>query len=143
LPGVRATVGGLSRATTKAHIARALLEGIAFRGREVFDALLDTAAAPRPAALRVGGGAARNDLLMQTLADVLGLPVERPRVIEAGCLGAAYFAGHAVGLWRDLEELRRAWRVDRIFEPQWSPAVREERWSRWRRMIEVAIAAGS
>jgi glycerol kinase len=143
LPGVRATVGGLSRATTKAHIARALLEGIAFRGREVFDALLDTAAVPRPATLRVGGGAARNDLLMQTLADVLGLPVERPRVIEAGCLGAAYFAGHAVGLWRDLEELRRAWRLDRIFEPQCSPAVREERWSRWRHMIQAAIAAGS
>ncbi len=143
LPGVRATVGGLSRATTKAHIARALLEGIAFRGREVFDALLETAAAPRPATLRVGGGAARNDLLMQTLADVLGLPVERPRVIEAGCLGAAYFAGHAVGLWRDLEELRRAWRLDRLFEPQWSPAVREERWSRWRRTIEAAIAAAS
>lgn len=143
LPGVRATVGGLSRATTKAHIARALLEGIAFRGREVFDALLDTAGVTRPSSLRVGGGAARNDLLMQTLADVLGLPVERPHVIEAGCLGVAYFAGRGVGLWRDLEEQRRAWRLDRIFEPQWSPAMREERWHRWQRIIQAAIAAGS
>jgi glycerol kinase len=142
LPGVRAMLGGLSRATTKAHVARALLEGIAFRGREVFDALLATAGAPRPASLRVGGGAARNDLLMQTLADVLALPVERPRIVEAGCLGAAYFAGRGVGLWRDLDEQRRAWKLDRLFEPRWAPAVREERWGRWQRTIETAIAAG-
>ena len=143
LPAVRATMGGLSRATTRAHIARALLEGIAFRSREVFDALIETAGVTRPAALRVGGGAARNDLLMQTLADVLGLPVERPQVIEAGCLGAAYFAGRAIGLWRDLEEQRRAWQLDRIFEPQWWPALREERWSRWQHTIQAVIATAS
>jgi glycerol kinase len=140
LAAVRAAIGGLSRASTKAHVARALLDGIAFRSREVFDALLETAGVPRPAALRVGGGAARNDLLMQTLADVLALPVERPRTIEAGALGAAYLAGRAVGLWRDLEEQRRAWRLERTFEPRWPAADREERWQRWRQIVPAVIA---
>ncbi len=140
-PDARALVGGLSRATTRAHIARALLEGIAFRTREVLDALVESAGRPRPAALRVDGGAARNDLLMQLVADVTGLPVERPTVTEAGALGAAYLAGRAVGMWPDAEARRRVWRLDRRFEPAWSADERGARWARWQRAVGTALVA--
>jgi glycerol kinase len=139
--GARAVFGGISRATTRAHVARALLEGIALRGREVLEALLSSGAGHRPSALRVNGGAARNNLLMQLQADVLGIPVERPQTIEASAVGAAYLAGRAIRLWPDLEALRRAWRLDRVFQPRWSAAEREERWARWQQIISTAIAS--
>jgi glycerol kinase len=141
LPGARAVFGGISRATSRAHVARALLEGIAFRGREVLDTLVGAGLHTPLAALRVNGGAARNDFLMQALADVLGLPVERPTTIEAGAVGAGYLAGRAVGLWRDLESLYNTRRIDRVFQPAWSSAEREERWTRWQRGLQAAIGA--
>ncbi len=143
LAAARAVIGGLSRATTRAHIARALLEGIAFRSREVFEALVATAALPAPAALRVDGGAARNDLLMQLVADALGVPVERPSTIDAGAVGVAYLAGRAVGMWSSADERRRTWQPDHRLEPRWSADERAVRWQRWQRAVEVAVQAAS
>ena len=88
--------------------------------------------------LRVEGGAARNDFLMQCQADVSGVPVERPEVYDAASLGAAYLAGIATGFWKDLAEASRTWRRDRIFEPRWSADERGERNARWKRIVELA-----
>jgi glycerol kinase len=140
-PAARAVIGGLSRAATRAHVVRAVLEGIAFRGREVLETLLLDSAGPRPAALRADGGASRNDLLMQIQADVLGIPVERPKIVQAAARGAAYLAGRATGIWPGLDDLRGAWQLDRAFEPRLSQAEREERWGRWRRAVAAALAA--
>jgi glycerol kinase len=114
----RAAIGGLSRASTRAHVVRAALEGIAWRCREVYDALRADSAHPAPATLRADGGAARNDVLLQLQADALGIPVERPAVVQAGALGAGYLAGLATGVWANPAELASAWRRDRLFEPR-------------------------
>jgi glycerol kinase len=137
-PGARALIGGLSRATGRAQIVRAVLEGIAFRCGEVVDALRADAPEWPLEVLRVDGGAARNDFLMQCQADVSGVPVERPLVYDAASLGAAYLAGIATGFWKDLAEASRTWRRDRIFEPHWSATEREERTARWKRLVELA-----
>ena len=134
----RAVVGGLSRATTRAHLARAVLEGIAWRCREVYDALRADVAHPPPATLRADGGAAKNDILLQLQADALGLPVERPAVLEAGALGAAYLAGLATGVWTGTDELRACWRRERLFTPSLAPAEREERFAAWQRHVPAA-----
>jgi glycerol kinase len=137
-PGARAVLGGLSRATGRAQVVRAVLEGIAFRCGEVVDALRADAAEWPLDVLRVDGGAARNDFLMQCQADVSGVPVERPKVYDAASLGAAYLAGIAAGFWKDLAEASRTWRRDRIFEPRWSADERGERNARWKRVVELA-----
>jgi glycerol kinase len=137
-PAARASIGGLSRATGRAQIVRAVLEGIAFRCGEVVDALRADAPEWPLEVLRVDGGAARNDFLMQCQADVSGVPVERPLVYDAASLGAAYLAGIATGFWKDLAEASRTWRRDRIFEPQWTAAERGERNARWKRIVELA-----
>src|SRR5262245_16731690 len=134
----RAVIGGLSRATTRAHVVRAVLEGIAWRCREVYDALRADAPFPPPATLRADGGAARNDVLLQLQADALGLPVERPAVVQAGALGAAYPAGLATGVWSTTDELARAWRRDRLFEPRLDAGTRDERFADWRRHVAAA-----
>jgi glycerol kinase len=137
-PGARAVVGGLSRATTRAHVVRAMLEGIAWRCREVYDALRADSPHPAPDSLRADGGAARNDILLQAQADALGLPVERPAVLDAAALGAAYLAGLAGGVWRDADELRHAWRLERVFEPRLGADERAERLARWRSYVAAA-----
>ena len=114
----RALIGGLSRATGRAQIVRAVLEGIAFRCGEVIEALRADAPDSDIDVLRVDGGAARNDFLMQCQADVSGVPIERPMVFDAACLGAAYLAGLATGFWKDIAEVGKTWRRDRIFEPR-------------------------
>jgi glycerol kinase len=139
----RAVVGGLSRATTRAHVVRAVLEGIAWRCREVYEALCADSPHPPPAVLRADGGAARNDVLLQAQADALGLVVERPAVLEASALGAAYLAGLASGLWSGPAELRGAWRRDRAFEPALPAAEREERFAAWRRRLALARGGAS
>jgi glycerol kinase len=137
-PSARAVVGGLSRATTRAHVVRALLEGIAWRCREVYDALRVDLPYAAPAMLRADGGAARNDLLLQLQADALGIPVERPVVVQAGALGAGYLAGLAVGVWSGAAELAHAWRRDRVFEPRIDATTRDERFAAWRRRVAAA-----
>ncbi len=134
----RAVIGGLSRGSTRAHVVRAMLEGIAFRSREVLETLLEDAAAPAPAVLRADGGAAANDFLLQALANTLGIPVERPQVVQATALGAAYLAGLAVGVWSSLDELRDRWRSGGRFEPHGSVDERESRFQAWRKAVDAA-----
>ena len=137
-PNARAVIGGLSRGSTRAHVVRAVLEGIACRSREVLETLLEDSSTPRPPRLRVDGGAAANDFLLQHLADVLGLPVERPQSIQASALGAAYLAGLATGVWRSLDEVKHAWRSGRIFEPRWSADQRDTTFHSWQKAIAAA-----
>ena len=137
-PAARAVIGGLSRATGRAQIVRAVLEGIAFRCGEVVEALRADAPGSELAVLRVDGGASRNDFLMQCQADVTGVAIERPEVFDAASLGAAYLAGLATGFWKDLGEAARTWRRDRVFEPRLSADERGERYARWKTIVELA-----
>src|SRR5262249_60085042 len=105
----RAAVGGISRGTTRGHLVRAILEGIAWRCREVYDALRENCPYAAPATLRADGGAARSDVLLQAQADALGIPVERPAVLQASGLGAAYLAGIATGVWQSPRDLAGTW----------------------------------
>lgn len=113
----RGTIVGLSRGSTAAHIARAALESIAYQSADVIDAMRQDADLPL-SELRVDGGASRNDLLMQFQADLLGVPVVRPKVTETTALGAAYLAGLAVGYWESEQEIVQLWQMDRRFEPR-------------------------
>ncbi len=126
----RGTLVGLTRGTTAGHIARAALEAIAFQVADVLDAM-HADAGKSITELRVDGGAARNDLLMQFQADVLGVPVVRPRVTETTALGAAYLAGLAVGFWRDGDALDHLWKEERRFEPRMSRTDAEAKRHRW------------
>jgi len=133
----RGTITGLTRGTTAAHLARAALEAIAFQVADVLEVMRsDSGLAIEE--LRVDGGACVNDLLMQFQADMLQVPVVRPRIIETTALGAAYLAGLAVGFWRDRSDVQRAWRVDRTFEPQASADHAAYRRSRWAQALRRA-----
>ena len=120
---MRGALVGLTRATTAAHVARAALEGIAFQVADLLDAMRADSGAD-VSELRVDGGAARNNLLLQFQADVLGVPVVRPAMTETTALGAAYLAGLAVGIWKSPEDIAGQWRVERRFEPTMSPGKR-------------------
>jgi glycerol kinase len=135
-PDARGLMIGMTRGTTRAHVARAALEAIAFQSAEVLTAMQRDAASL--AELRVDGGAARNDLLMQFQADLIGVPVVRPAVTETTALGAAYLAGLAVGHWSCEEEIARLWRADRVFEPKFSDDRRAEMTYQWTRAVERA-----
>lgn len=112
----RGTIIGISRGTTTAHIARAALEGIAFQTMDITAAMSRDAGIPLKE-LKVDGGASRNNLLMQFQADILGTKVIRPQVVETTAMGAAYLAGLAVGYWSSIDEIRKQWQIDRVFEP--------------------------
>jgi glycerol kinase len=128
---------GLGRGTQPGHIARAALEGIAFQVADVLEAVESETGTPL-AALRVDGGASVNDLLMQFQADVLGVPVVRPRVTETTALGAAYLAGLATGFWSGPEDLQVKRQGDKRFEPKMDASERAERRGRWRQAVERA-----
>ena len=130
---------GLTRGTTRAHIARAALEAIALQSADVFAAMSRDAGLPLTE-LRVDGGASRNDLLMQLQADFLGVPVVRPQVTETTALGAAYLAGLATGFWSGPDEIIAKWRVDRRFEPQMSAADRATKLARWHQAVDRSKA---
>jgi glycerol kinase len=134
-PDARGTIVGLTRGTTKAHVARAALESIAFQSYDVLEAMQRDAAQP-VTELRVDGGAARNDLLMQFQADLMGVPVVRPVVTETTALGAAYLAGLATEFWSGTDEIASLWRAERGFEPAMSADQRESRIEQWRRAVE-------
>ncbi len=136
-PYARGAILGITRGTTRAHIARATLEAIAFQTRDVLDAMEDGTGI-HLAALRADGGASRNDLLMQVQADLLGRPVVRSAVAETTALGAAYLAGLGIGLWSGLDDVAGRWRSDRTFEPRLSAAQRDELYAGWRRAVERA-----
>jgi glycerol kinase len=130
----RGTMLGITRGTSAGHIARAALEGIAFQTADVVTAMQKDATIPLKE-LRVDGGAARNDLLMQFQADILGVPVVRPEVTETTALGAAYLAGLGVGFWSSQDEIAAQWRMERRFEPLMSSSSRQERLAIWERAI--------
>jgi glycerol kinase len=133
----RGTLVGMTRYTRREHIVRATLEAICYQTREVIEAMeKDSGVALKT--LKVDGGAVKNNFLMQLQADILGARVVRPIVNETTALGAAYAAGLAVGFWKSLDELRQNWGVDRVFEPQWDAARREEGYAGWRRAVERA-----
>ena len=112
----RGTIIGITRGTTRAHIARAALDGIAFQTYDIAQAMAKDMNASLTE-LKVDGGASRNNLLMQSQADILGIKVVRPRITETTALGAAYLAGLAVGFWKNTDEIKNQWQIERCFEP--------------------------
>ncbi len=136
-PEARGLLRGIDRGTTAAHVARATLEGIAFLIHDLAEAMRAEAHRPIPV-FKVDGGASQNDLLMQLQADLLGVPVERPRLIETTAFGAAFLAGLAAGVWKDREEIRKSWKVGKRFEPKIAPHEREALVARWRKALETA-----
>jgi glycerol kinase len=140
----RGTITGLTRGTTVAHIARAALESIAYQSAALLQAMSRDAVAAggAPVAeLRVDGGACVNDLLMQFQADLLGIPVVRPEVTETTALGAAYLAGLTAGVYTDVAQLSKLWRVERRFLPTMERAQAEEAMARWERAVRQAVAS--
>ena len=133
----RGTLVGMTRGTTRAHIARAALEAIALQSADVFGAMARDARIPLTE-LRVDGGASRNNLLMQMQADFLGAPVVRPQVTETTALGAAYLAGLATGFWSGADEIAGQWQADRRFEPRLPEGERTAKLARWREAVERA-----
>ena len=112
----RGTIVGITRGTTRAHIARAALDGIAFQTYDIAQAMARDLGAPLTE-LKVDGGASRNNLLMQFQSNLLGIPVVRPKITETTALGAAYLAGLAVGFWKNIDEIKSQWQVERTFNP--------------------------
>lgn len=131
----RGVIVGLTRYINRGHIARAALEATAFQTREVLDAM-EKDSGVKLAALKVDGGMVYNELLMQFQADILGVPVIRPKVAETTALGASYAAGLAVGFWNNLEDLRKNWGVDKTWEPKMDPATREKLYKGWLKAVE-------
>ena len=138
-PDARGLIVGLTRGTTRAHIARAALESIAFQSAELLQAMQADVATPLRE-MRVDGGAARNDFLMQFQADLLGVPVLRPKVTETTAQGAAFLAGLGAGFWRSADEIDRLWQLERRFEPRMPRAQAEARLHDWSRAVERARA---
>lgn len=127
---------GITRGTTKAHIIRAALEAIAYQVRDVLEAMEEDSGI-HLSELRVDGGAARNDFLLQFQADILGTTVVRPNLTETTALGAAYLAGLAIGYWKDRQEIKQAWSIDRTFTPQISMVGRETLYNGWKRAVHA------
>ena len=134
-PYARGTIVGITRGTTAAHIARAALEGIAFEVADLVSAMDADAATPMTE-LRVDGGAAASDLLMQFQADVLQIPIVRPTVLETTALGAAYLAGLATGYWSSTDDIQSNWQVDHRFEPRMSADQVASMRAKWSKAVE-------
>ncbi|HKB58556.1 MAG TPA: glycerol kinase GlpK [Gallionellaceae bacterium] len=137
-PDARAALSGMTRGTTRAHVARAALEAVALQSADLLTAMARDSGVAL-AELRVDGGAARNNLLMQLQADLIGVPVVRPRITETTALGAAYLAGLAVGFWQTPEELAAHWQLERRFEPAISDSLRREKLERWQYEVRRVI----
>jgi glycerol kinase len=133
----RGTIVGLTRGSTKAHLARAALDGIALQVMDVLKAM-EADAGIKLKELRVDGGASANNLLMQLQADLLNVPVVRPKIAETTALGAAYLAGLAVGYWKNQAEIARQWQVDARFKPAMSPAARKKMALGWAKALSRA-----
>jgi glycerol kinase len=136
-PHARGTIVGLTRGSNAGHVARAALESIAFQSAEVLRAMAEDSGV-RVTELRVDGGAAANDIVMQFQADLLGVPVVRPRILETTALGAACLAGLAVGIWRSTEDIARLWKAQRRFEPRMKRESADARIAEWARAVERA-----
>ncbi|MCS6887058.1 MAG: FGGY-family carbohydrate kinase, partial [Chloroflexus sp.] len=130
----RGVIVGLTRYVTKGHLARAVLEATAYQTREVLDAM-EQDSGVKLTALKVDGGMVYNNTLMQFQADILGVPVIRPKVAETTSLGAAYAAGLAVGFWSNTDEMRANWGVDHTWTPQMDAATRERLYRGWKKAV--------
>lgn len=135
----RGTIVGISRGTNTAHIARAALEGIAYQTMDITNAMSLDAGVPLKE-LKVDGGASRNNLLMQFQADILNTRVVRPQVVETTAMGAAYLAGLAVGYWKSIDEIRKLWQVDRVFEPSWEETKIQEAKAGWQDAVKRTLS---
>lgn len=138
----RGTIVGMTQYTTRAHIVRATLESLAFK----VDAVLKAASEDMGACIsliRVDGGVTKNNLVMQMQADITGSVVDRPKVIETTCLGAAFLAGHAVGMFQSKQAFCDAWALDRRFEPQIDEGTRQEKLTKWNRAVERSLGWGN
>ena len=131
----RGLITGLTRGTTKAHIARATLDAMALQNAEILNSM-ERDLGKKLKAIRVDGGATVNNLLMQLQADILGRPVVRPKNVESTVMGAAYLAGLGCGLWKDLAEVEKVWSLDRKFEVKWNKKQREQRMAQWLRAVQ-------
>ena len=135
--GARGAFLGITRGATKAHMVRSVLEAIANQAREVVTAINDDSGTPITT-LKVDGGACNNDFLMQYQADVLGIPVERPAVLDATAQGSAFAAGLAVGFWDDYTALVTSRKIDKTFEPGVGQAAAQDNFKTWQRAVERA-----
>src|SRR6185295_4664571 len=129
-PDARGSITGLTRGTTRAHIARATLEGMALQNVDILNAMARDAGRAL-AMLKVDGGAAANDLLMQFQSDVLGVEIARPALVETTALGAAFLAGLGTGVWKDQDQVARTWREERRFRPTADRGRVAEHLARW------------
>jgi glycerol kinase len=129
--GARGAIVGLTRGAGRAHLVRATLESLAYQSRDVIDAMNEESGVPLRE-LRVDGGACANDFLMQFQADLLGVPVDRPALVETTAAGAAFLAGLGVGLWKDSASLAARRRRDRLFTPSMPPERREALYAGWK-----------
>ncbi|HHB89859.1 MAG TPA: glycerol kinase [Anaerolineae bacterium] len=134
----RGVIVGLTRYINKNHISRAALEATAYQTREVLDAM-EADSGVRLKALKVDGGMVRNNLLMQFQADILNVPVVRPKVAETTALGAAYAAGLAVGYWNDLDDLRANWQIEKTWQPHMDNATRERLYRGWKKAVQRSM----
>jgi glycerol kinase len=134
----RGVIVGLSRASTKAHIARAALEAIAYQTRDVLDAMSADSKVPLKS-IRVDGGATANNLLMQIQSDVMGIEIIRPEVIETTALGAAYAAGIAVGIWKSPDDVRNKWRENQRWSSTLDPNLRADKYAQWTKAVQRTL----
>ncbi len=132
----RGAVFGLTRGTTKEQFIRATLESMAYQTRDVLNAMVEDSGIPIPT-MRVDGGAANNDFLMQFQSDILGKKIERSKINETTALGAAYLAGLATGFWEDIEEIKAYWEADGVFEPEMSEEKKEDLYAGWQEAVEA------
>jgi len=134
----RGCIVGITRYTRREHLVHATLEAICYQTRDVLEAMMEDSGV-KITELRVDGGAAVNNYLMQLQADTLGVKVIRPIITETTSLGAAYSAGLAAGFWKDLNEVRRNWKIDRVFTPEWEEEKREKMYRGWKRAVERSL----
>jgi len=141
-PHARGTITGITRGTTKGHFARAALESIAFQVRDVLMAM-ETDYARGFSQIRVDGGASANNLLLQFQADILGADVIRPSIMETTALGAAYLAGLAIGFWDSIDELKKQWSANRVFNPSMDKQTVDTHIRNWQQALKKAMMPGS
>ena len=134
----RGAIVGLTRAATKAHLARAALEAICYQTRDVMDAMMADSGVPMKE-MRVDGGITANSLCMQMQADIMGIEISKPLIAETTALGAAYAAGLAVGFWSSPQELRTQWQESRRWSPTTTHDLREKGYAQWKKAVERTL----
>ncbi|MCG1012461.1 glycerol kinase GlpK [Tepidanaerobacter sp. GT38] len=134
----RGTIVGLTRGAKREHIVRAALESICYQTRDVLEAMQKDSGITLKS-LKVDGGAVANNFLMQFQSDILGVPVDRPKVIETTALGAAYLAGLAVGYWKDKDDIASKWQIDRTFKPEMDSGMRDNLYKGWKKAVQRAL----